>query len=88
MATISALITWLFFGLIVGLIGRLLMPGRQPMGWLATMVLGVVGSFAGGFITYVFRGGEPLQPASLLMSIVGAIVVLAIAAAMASPKRI
>ncbi|SFI79682.1 GlsB/YeaQ/YmgE family stress response membrane protein [Planctomicrobium piriforme] len=87
METIGAIFVWLFFGLIVGLLGRLLVPGRQPMGWLGTVALGVVGSFAGGFLTYIFRGGEPLQAAGMLMSILGAIIVLAIYISMA-PRRI
>ncbi len=73
-----AILTWIIFGIVCGLLARLLMPGRQPMGWLATMVLGVVGSFAGGFIAYLVRGGEPLQPSGFLMSLLGAVVVLAI----------
>jgi len=87
MATISAILVWMVFGLFAGLIARMLMPGPQPMGWLATIVLGVAGSFAGGFLTYVFRGGEPMQPTGMVMSVVGAVVVLLIAATM-SPKRI
>jgi uncharacterized membrane protein YeaQ/YmgE (transglycosylase-associated protein family) len=78
MSTVGAIIAWLFFGLIVGLIGRLLVPGRQPLGWLGTIGLGIIGSFAGGFLTYVFNGGEPLQAAGMLMSVIGAVVVLAI----------
>jgi uncharacterized membrane protein YeaQ/YmgE (transglycosylase-associated protein family) len=78
MSTVGAVIAWVFFGLVIGLIGRLLVPGRQPLGWLGTIGLGIVGSFAGGFLTYLFRGGEPLQAAGVLMSVVGAAVVLAI----------
>ena len=76
MSTISALITWAFFGLVAGLLARLLVPGRQAMGWLATIALGIVGSFAGGFLTYLVRGGEMGQSAGMIMSIIGAIVVL------------
>ncbi len=85
---ISAIFMWLIFGLIVGLIARLIVPGQQPMGWLATIVLGVIGSFAGGFLTYIFSGGEMLQPATLIMSILGAIIVLVLASSMGAPKRI
>ncbi len=74
-----AILTWIFFGIVCGLLARLLMPGRQSMGWLATMVLGIVGSFAGGFIAYLVRGGDPLQPSGFLMSLLGAVIVLAIA---------
>lgn len=78
MDMISALIAWTFFGLVAGMLARLLVPGRQPMGWLATIVLGIAGSFAGGFITWMFRGGEVGQPANMIMSIIGAIIVLLI----------
>lgn len=78
METLGGILVWLVFGLFVGLIGRLLVPGRQPLGWLGTIALGIVGSFAGGFLTFLFQGGEPLQPAKMLMSIVGAVAVLAI----------
>ena len=78
METIGLLIVWAIFGLFVGLIGRLLVPGPQPLGVLGTIGLGVLGSFVGGFLTYLFRGGEPLQAAHVLMSIVGAVIVLAI----------
>ncbi len=88
MSTLGAIITWMFFGLVIGLFARLLMPGRQSMGWLATMALGVLGSFAGGFLTYVFRGGDPLQPSGFVMSILGAIIVLGLAMSMAAPRRI
>jgi len=88
MSTIGALMTWLFFGLIAGLLGRLLVPGRQPMGWLATIVLGIVGSFAGGFLTYLVRGGEMGQPAGMVMSVIGAIVVLVLFLSMEKRRTI
>ena len=41
---------WIIVGLIVGALARFLVPGRDPMGWLGTIVLGIAGSFVGGFI--------------------------------------
>lgn len=73
-----ALITWLVFGLIIGAIARLLMPGPQPIGILGTIAVGVVGSFIGGFAAYLIFGGEPLQASGWIGSLVGAIVLLAI----------
>lgn len=74
------IIVLLFFGLIAGAIARLLVPGRDPMGLLATAVLGIVGSFIGGFLAYLFLGRDPgagpLQPSSLLGSIIGAVIAL------------
>lgn len=87
MLTISSIIGWIVFGIIVGLIARMLMPGKQPMGWIATMILGIVGSFAGGFITSMVTGREN-QPANWIMSIVGALIVLFIAGMASSRKAV
>lgn len=71
------LIGFLIMGLIAGFIARFLMPGPQPMGWLSTMVLGVVGSFVGGTLgALIFGGSLDLSPAGLVGSIIGALVVL------------
>ena len=91
METVGTIISWAVFGLIVGLIARFLYPGRQPMGFLATMVLGIVGSLIGGFISWGigFRPEEgPFRGAGWIMSIVGALIVVWIglfAAAKSSP---
>ena len=76
---IGSLISWAVFGLLVGLIARLLYPGRQSMGFLATMALGIIGSFVGGFISWAlgFRPEEgAFRGAGWIMSIVGAIIVV------------
>ena len=50
------LIGYIIFGLIVGALARLLLPGRDPMGCFATAVLGIVGSLLGGFVAgYLFK---------------------------------
>lgn len=77
MGTLWAIIVWAVFGLICGAIGRLLVPGRQSMSLLMTMVMGVVGSFIGGFIAYIFAGGEALQASGFLLSIIGAVIAVA-----------
>ena len=71
----GTLIGWAVFGLVVGAVARLFWPGRQPIGCLPTMLLGVAGSMVGGMITHGLTGGG-YQPASWVMSIIGAIVVL------------
>ena len=75
---VMALIWWLVIGLIAGALARLIMPGRDPMGILATILLGIVGSVIGGLISMAIwsneRGGIPR--AGILLSILGAIVVL------------
>lgn len=73
-----SIISWLVFGLVVGAIARLLLPGRQGMSWLMTAVLGIVGSFAGGAISWLLFGTPDgtVNPAGWIMSVVGAIIVL------------
>ncbi len=66
-------------GFVIGLLARALLPGAQHMGFIATTVLGIVGSIVGGFIGRIFKKPEPgaaFHPAGFLMSIVGAIVIL------------
>jgi uncharacterized membrane protein YeaQ/YmgE (transglycosylase-associated protein family) len=76
-----AIILFLVFGLIVGLIARAVMPGRQNMGWVMTAVLGVVGSFVGGFLVSLVTDNRitDLNTAGLIGSVVGALLVLFIA---------
>jgi uncharacterized membrane protein YeaQ/YmgE (transglycosylase-associated protein family) len=72
------IIGWIVFGLIVGAIAKLVMPGRDPGGIIVTMALGVVGALLGGFLGRALGFYGPEQGAGWLMSIVGAIVVLMI----------
>lgn len=67
--TLFSLLTWAIFGAIVGGIARALIPARLPAGWLPTIVVGCLGSIAGGL---PFGQG----PAGLVGSLVGAVVVL------------
>ena len=73
-------IWWLIIGLIAGALARLIMPGRDAMGWLATMLLGIVGSIVGGLIGMAIWRSDTadtgFHPAGLILSIIGAIVVL------------
>lgn len=76
---LGALIVFLIIGLIAGLVARAVIPGKQPMGVVGTMLLGMVGSIVGGLVGSLFssRGDVfSLRPAGLLMSILGAVVVL------------
>lgn len=69
-------------GLIAGALARLLVPGRQNISILATILLGIVGSFVGGFLGYLIFGRDSgsgfLQPAGLIGSDIGAVIVLLI----------
>ena len=73
-----AIIWWIIVGLIVGALARLLVPGRDPMGILATILLGIAGSFVGGFIGSVIWGHREgyVHPGGLILSVLGAIVLL------------
>jgi uncharacterized membrane protein YeaQ/YmgE (transglycosylase-associated protein family) len=69
---------WIIFGLIVGAVAKLLMPGRDPGGIIVTMLLGIAGAIAGGFIGRALGFYGPNDPAGFLMSLVGAVVLLAL----------
>lgn len=85
MFTLSNIVSWIVFGLIVGVIARFLMPGQQPLGWIKTIGLGIVGSFVGGTIgSLVTSGSETMvRPGGWIMSVIGAILVLFIYAKVA-----
>ncbi|MGH8977585.1 MAG: GlsB/YeaQ/YmgE family stress response membrane protein [Acidimicrobiia bacterium] len=72
----------IFIGLIAGYAARLLLKGDDSMTWWQTMLLGIVGSFIGGFGAYVLFGWDDdegfFQPSGLIFSILGAIVALLI----------
>jgi uncharacterized membrane protein YeaQ/YmgE (transglycosylase-associated protein family) len=73
------ILVWIVFGLIVGAIAKLLMPGRDPGGCIITILLGVAGSFVGGFIGRSLGVyDEAVSAGGFFMSILGAVVLLAI----------
>jgi uncharacterized membrane protein YeaQ/YmgE (transglycosylase-associated protein family) len=77
---LTFILTLIIIGAIAGFVARLLVPGRDPMGIVATIVLGIVGSFIGGFLGYVLMGKDisegALQPSGIIGSIIGAVVAL------------
>jgi len=66
---------WILFGLVVGAIAKFLMPGRDPGGWIVTILLGIAGSFVGGFLATTLMGRDQ-QSAGWIGSILGAIALL------------
>ena len=73
------IIVMLIVGLIVGAVARLLVPGHDPIGLIGTIVLGIVGSFVGGFLEQlIFTGhiSRHLHAAGIIGSIIGAVIVL------------
>ena len=73
-----SLLWLLLIGLVAGALARLIVPGDDPMPWWQTILLGVVGSFVGGFIGSLFGDGDigDLETAGILMSVVGAVIAL------------
>jgi uncharacterized membrane protein YeaQ/YmgE (transglycosylase-associated protein family) len=88
---IGFLIYMLVVGIVAGFLARLLVPGRDPMGFWATVLLGIVGSFIGGFLGYVLFGKDldegALQASGVVGSIVGAVIALLIYRAMSGSRR-
>ena len=80
------LILFLIFGLIVGALARLIVPGRERGGWIVSMLLGILGSFVGGMIGRglgIYRDG---QAAGFIMSLLGAILVVVVYHAIAKRR--
>lgn len=70
------LLGWAIFGLIVGALAKLLMPGRDPGGIIVTMLIGIVGAVLGGWVGQAVGMYGPNEPAGFIMSLLGAIVLL------------
>jgi uncharacterized membrane protein YeaQ/YmgE (transglycosylase-associated protein family) len=79
---LGLILTIIVVGAIAGALARLIVPGRQNMSILATIALGIVGSFVGGFLGYLLFGKDAseglLQPSGIIGSIIGAVIALVI----------
>lgn len=74
----TGILAWIVFGLIVGAVAKFIMPGRDPGGLVVTILLGIAGAVAGGYLGQVLGFYQPGQAAGFVMSVVGAIVLLAL----------
>ena len=71
-----SIIGWILFGLIVGVVAKLLMPGRDPGGMIVTILLGIGGALVGGFIGRTLGWYGEGDPVGFIMAVIGAILVL------------
>lgn len=69
---------WILFGLVAGVIAKLIMPGKDPGGFIVTILLGIAGALLGGFLGQALGFYSEGEAAGMLMSILGAIILLAI----------
>lgn len=75
------ILAWIVLGLVAGAIAKLLMPGRDPGGWIITMLIGIAGAFVGGFIGRALWGStgvDGLDMGSIGLAILGSVVLLAL----------
>jgi uncharacterized membrane protein YeaQ/YmgE (transglycosylase-associated protein family) len=75
---LMGILSWILFGLVVGVIAKLLMPGRDPGGFIITILLGIAGALIGGFVGRAMGFYGENQGAGWIMSILGAIILLAL----------
>ncbi|MEY1662716.1 GlsB/YeaQ/YmgE family stress response membrane protein [Isoalcanivorax beigongshangi] len=77
-----AILTWIILGLIAGVIAKWIMPGRDPGGFIITVIIGIAGAFVGGWLGNMLGIGTTttggLSIASIVTAVVGAIVLLAL----------
>ncbi len=76
------IISWIIFGFVAGAVAKLLMPGKDPGGFIGTIVIGIVGAFVGGLIAKMFAVGQEIRPGfdlkSFVFAVIGSIVLLII----------
>ncbi len=72
------MLSWIIFGLIIGAIAKLVMPGKDPGGFIVTILLGIAGALLGGWMSTLVGFADQEQPAGWIMSILGAVVLLAL----------
>ena len=73
-----SVIGYILFGLVVGVVGKLIMPGRDPGGFIITILLGIAGALVGGFLGRSLGMYGEGEPAGFAMAVIGSIILLAI----------
>ncbi len=76
----TGLLSWVFFGLAAGVVAKLILPGPEDMGWIRTIIIGIAGSFVGGFVGAHFGIGSPASwsLSGFSTAVVGAFILLLI----------
>ena len=82
------ILTTLIIGLIVGALAKLVMPGKDPGGFIITILLGVAGAFIAGWLGHALGWYEAGESPGIIMSVVGAVVLLAIYRAVIGRRRV
>ena len=82
-----SIIGWIIFGLIVGVVAKLLMPGRDPGGIIVTILLGIGGALLGGFLGRVLGWYGDGDPVGFIMAVIGAILMLFVYRKISGPSR-
>lgn len=80
------IIATIIIGLVVGAIAKLLMPGRDPGGFIITALIGLAGALLGGFLGRMLGFYQPDQPAGFIASVIGAMILLLLYRVIAKPR--
>ena len=78
---------WIIFGLIVGVVAKFLTPGRDPGGFIVTILIGIVGALLGGFIGRTIGLYREDDPVGFVMAVIGAIILLLLYRMFAGSRR-
>jgi uncharacterized membrane protein YeaQ/YmgE (transglycosylase-associated protein family) len=82
-----SVIVWILFGLVVGIVAKLVTPGRDPRGFVVTTILGIVGAVLGGFMGRMMGLYQEGEPAGFILAVLGAIILLVLYRAVARRLR-
>jgi uncharacterized membrane protein YeaQ/YmgE (transglycosylase-associated protein family) len=83
-----SILGWILFGLVVGVVAKLLMPGRDPGGMIVTILLGIGGALVGGILGRMLGWYGEADPVGFLMAVMGAILVLFVFRKLSGPPRV